>query len=285
MLYSLGREYPSMSAWPAFAACSLLLQALSPAGYYVQSSLLVPCVVLECAARHARPTAAHAAGAALGTVLCIGVAMSVCLHRYFAHAAFRTSRALQLVLGIGGCLAFQGDPLWWAVMHQRHHKHCDVEGDPHSSARQGVLYAVVGWMANPCNYRLGPADYATLDAAACTAEMHALRHLHPLVHVLALAAAQHYAGYAAMVYCVLLPMWLARFITLLFNHEFHQGRPAGGSSCLANDATRWLAIAVGESQHADHHRHPRRARRPEPDPPWHATVRWLAAAGLVWDCR
>ena len=114
----------------------------------------------------------------------------VCLHRYFAHAAFRTSRALQLVLGIGGCLAFQGDPLWWGVIHERHHKHCDVDGDPHSSARQGVLYAVVGWMANPCNYRLQPADYATLDAAVCTAEMHA----------------QHYAGYAAMVYCVLLPM-------------------------------------------------------------------------------
>lgn len=275
----------NMNTWYILATFSLLLQAASPAGYYVVSSLVVPCAVMDCVWRHGRPTLTQALTSALVTVLCIGFAMSVCLHRYFAHAAFRTSRPFQFLLGICGCLAFQGDPLWWAVMHQKHHKHCDAQGDPHSSALQGVFYAVVGWMANASNYRLEHSDFNTIDASLCTVEVRALRYLHPLCHVIALGTAYHHAGYSSMVYCVLMPMWLTRFITLLFNHEFHRGNRAGGLSCLAEDATRWLAIAVGESQHSDHHKHPRRAHRPELDPPWHATIRVLRACGLVWDCR
>ena len=274
-----------MSKYYTWVAASLLVQAVSPAAYYVISSFVVPCIVVECVWSHGRPLLVHVVYAAIATVLCIGLAMSVCLHRYFAHSAFRTSRALQFLLGIFGCLAFQGDPLWWAIMHQRHHKHCDVKGDPHSSTRDGVFYAVVGWMANPCNYRLIQEDYQTIDARTCVLEIHALRYLYPLVHILAFAITEQYAGYSTMVYCVLLPMWLARFITLLFNHEFHQAESKGKLSCMANNATRWLAIAVGESQHADHHKHPRRAHRPELDPPWHATIRWLSATGLCWDCR
>lgn len=273
-----------MFFWLFGATNCLLLQSVSPAAYFAVSSVMAPVVVLDCFVRHRAPTAAELLAAALCTVLCIGVAMSVCLHRYFSHSAFSTSRPVQFVLGVCGCLAFQGDPLWWAVMHKRHHKHCDMVGDPHSSARDGVFYAVVGWMANPANYQLSASDFETINPAACTPEMHALRHLHPLIHVLAFATAQLYAGYATMVYCCLLPMWLTRFITLLFNHEFHQGTGAG-ALCLAEDATRILAIAVGESKHADHHKHPRRARRPELDPPWHMTVRWMRAVGLVWACH
>ena len=32
--------------------------------------------------------------------LYIGIPMSVCLHRYFSHRAFETSRPVQLVLGL-----------------------------------------------------------------------------------------------------------------------------------------------------------------------------------------
>lgn len=270
-----------MSTWGSVAAYAVALQGVSPSAYYVVSSVTVPGIVAYCMLRHGPPSMTHVLTAWLNTVLCIGIAMSVCLHRYFAHSAFRTSRVFQFVLGVVACLAFQGDPLWWAVMHRRHHKHCDCPGDPHSSARQGVFYAVVGWMANPENYRLDADAFRTLDPTVRTPELHALRHLHPLCHVTACAFVEHFAGYAAMVYCLLLPMWLARFITLLFNHEFHQGRDQG-NGCLSQNAARWLAIAVGESQHADHHAHPRRARRPELDPPWHVSIRWLQALGLVW---
>ena len=38
----------------------------------------------------------------------VGFGMSMCLHRYFAHGAFKTSRFFQFILAIGGSLALQG---------------------------------------------------------------------------------------------------------------------------------------------------------------------------------
>ena len=71
------------------------------------------------------------------TLVFIGIPMSICLHRFFSHQAFATSRALHAVLAMTSCLAYQGGPLWWAVMHSRHHKNCDKDGDPHSISKDG----------------------------------------------------------------------------------------------------------------------------------------------------
>ena len=70
----------------------------------------------------------------------VGGCMSVCLHRYFAHQAFKTSRPMQCLVAIGGCHAWQGNPLWWASKHRRHHKHCDGPEDPHSWKQTSYLY-------------------------------------------------------------------------------------------------------------------------------------------------
>ena len=43
--------------------------------------------------------------------------------------------------------------MWWSSIHRRHHKHCDAEGDPHSPARGGFVYAWFGWMADRDNFR------------------------------------------------------------------------------------------------------------------------------------
>jgi fatty-acid desaturase len=53
-------------------------------------------------------------------LLYIGIPMSVCLHRYFSHKAFETSRPVQFVLGVIACLAYQGGPLWWAMKVSEH---------------------------------------------------------------------------------------------------------------------------------------------------------------------
>ena len=71
----------------------------------------------------------------------VGLTMSLALHRYFSHAAFRTSRWMQFFLGILGSMALQGGVLWWASKHRRHHKHCDEPEDPHSWTQTSFLYA------------------------------------------------------------------------------------------------------------------------------------------------
>ncbi len=67
-------------------------------------------------------------------------------HRYFAHRAFKTSRAFQFALAILGATSMQNGPIWWASVHRRHHKDSDGPGDPHSPAERGFLYAHVGWV-------------------------------------------------------------------------------------------------------------------------------------------
>lgn len=70
-------------------------------------------------------------------------------HRYFAHRSFKTSRAMQLVLGVLGLSALQRGPLWWAETHRRHHRHADTPDDLHSPRYQGFWYAHFGWPFDP----------------------------------------------------------------------------------------------------------------------------------------
>ena len=114
----------------------------------------------------------------LMTVILIGGLMSVGLHRFFSQKAFETSRIVQFFLGIFACLAFQGDPLWWAIMHNRHHKHCDSEKDPHSYVQRGFYYTFFGWMINPVNYELNDADYSNLYTSFIVPELRIVSCLH-----------------------------------------------------------------------------------------------------------
>ena len=48
-------------------------------------------------------------------------------------------------LVIGGYLAFQGSPIWWAAIHRAHHRYADTDSDPHTP-RKGLPYAFFGWL-------------------------------------------------------------------------------------------------------------------------------------------
>src|SRR5262249_8573974 len=83
----------------------------------------------------------------------IGVTLG--FHRYFAHRAFRTSRAMEVVFVILGSCALQGPLLYWVATHRRHHQFSDGPGDPHSPHVMGVRplrggvglwHGHVGWM-------------------------------------------------------------------------------------------------------------------------------------------
>jgi fatty-acid desaturase len=66
-------------------------------------------------------------------------------HRFFAHNAFKVSRVTRFGIAIVACLGLQYGPCWWSSKHRRHHKHCDLEDDPHSWMRTSMWYAWLGW--------------------------------------------------------------------------------------------------------------------------------------------
>lgn len=257
---------------------------LCPATYSLVS-LLVPLYMGMCSVIYqTTPTALEYLLFFPTIVVLIGGPMSICLHRYFSHRAFETSRGMQFVIGLAACLAFQGDPLWWAAMHMRHHKHCDQSEDPHSVSHLGFYHAFLGWMTNPYNYTMPALDLSSLEPSLRTPEMMLLRGIHMFPPIIAFVIVQYMFGYSRALFTCLLPMVMCRLITLLFNVEYH---PAGAlaDKCHAISNSRFLAQLVGESQHNDHHSHPRRAHRPDWDIPYATVLRPLRALGLIWDLK
>ncbi|NEP11788.1 MAG: acyl-CoA desaturase [Symploca sp. SIO2C1] len=87
------------------------------------------------------------------------IGMSLGLHRYFAHCAFKTSQTMRVILAILGCMGAQGAVISWVAVHRRHHEYSDLSGDPHSPnpelLKEGILgklrglwHAHVGWLTN-----------------------------------------------------------------------------------------------------------------------------------------
>jgi len=69
--------------------------------------------LILCLSLSSNPIYVLAASLALA-ILKVAVCMSVCLHRYAAHAAFKCGDMTRLCLMILGCSANQGGPIWWA---------------------------------------------------------------------------------------------------------------------------------------------------------------------------
>ncbi len=81
-------------------------------------------------------------------------------HRYFSHRTFKTSRAMQFVMGVMGNSAAQRGPLWWAAHHRHHHRHSDTDEDIHSPIAHGFYVSHIGWLttreAFPTNFESVP---------------------------------------------------------------------------------------------------------------------------------
>ena len=68
---------------------------------------------------------------------CIGV--SITLHRYMSHAAFRMPRWLEIFGVMCSTYGIIGSSLAWVNNHRAHHRYADQEGDPHSPTVHGFL--------------------------------------------------------------------------------------------------------------------------------------------------
>ena len=94
--------------------------------------------------------------AILAAGYCITISgVTVGLHRYFTHGAFKAQRWLRVTLAVLGSLAIEGSVITWVADHRRHHAFSDKEGDPHSPWRygtsigalaKGLVFAHIGWM-------------------------------------------------------------------------------------------------------------------------------------------
>jgi len=250
------------------------------------------------------------------TAFRIGICMSVCLHRYAAHAAFKCGPFTRFFLNVVGCAANQGGPIWWASQHRCHHKHCDASRDPHSAAMHGVerAFAFFGAGYDAVEEEFAPRHndgrvlrvLDTFAFAICSIE---------------LAASYHIFGREGL-FVTYTSMWMCQAGSLWFNITNHPlpitsdddttakliNGPAttaagsGSRACLASNgkgrANGWypafwfldficgpLSTVASESAHADHHDHFMLAKRDEYDCMYYVFVRPLELMGLIWDVK
>jgi stearoyl-CoA desaturase (delta-9 desaturase) len=225
---------------------------------------------------------------ALGSYVVRMIVVTAGYHRYFAHRAFKTSRAFQFLLAVAAQSAAQKGVIWWASHHRWHHKYSDTPKDVHSARLRGFFYSHIGWVMSP---EWEGTDRSMVADLVKFPELRALEL--PIVHMLptvALALAflllggAHGLIWGYMVSTVLL--WHGSFSINSLAHLWGKRRYETGEESRNNFA---LALAtMGEGWHNNHHHYQSSANQGfrwwEIDITYYV-LRGLAALGLVWDLR
>jgi stearoyl-CoA desaturase (delta-9 desaturase) len=204
-------------------------------------------------------------------------------HRYFAHRAFRTSRAFQFGLAFLSLMSAQRGILWWAAKHRQHHMHSDTDADLHSPVRRGFLYAHVGWIFLPRN---DATDYGLVRDLARFKELVWLER-HSYLPLAALAFSTWLiADWAGLVigFCwSTVAVWHVTFSINSLSHIIGRRRYITGDYSRNN----WLLalLTMGEGWHNNHHAYQASVRQGfrwwELDPTFYilCVLSWF---GLVW---
>jgi stearoyl-CoA desaturase (delta-9 desaturase) len=206
-------------------------------------------------------------------------------HRYFAHRAFRTGRALQFALAFGGGTAAQKGALWWAAHHRRHHRHSDQPEDVHSP-RKGFWWSHAGWIL--CR-KYDATDLAAIPDLARHPELRFLDRWHLLPPVLLAGACFLAGGWSALWIGFFLSTVLVYHSTFCINSLTHLfGRRRYATSDTSRNSLLMALLTFGEGWHNNHHYYQASANMGffwwEIDVTYYV-LRLLERLGLVWDLR
>lgn len=220
--------------------------------------------------------------------------MSICLHRYFSHRAFKTSRAFQFVLGFWGYLAFQGGPLFWAGTHRHHHAHCDQDVDYHTPlprSFKGFLKAHYLWMLNEEVWKKDLYRTRTRDLNKFW-ELKLFDQTEAIQYLVVIPLLGYYCGWQVLAFGFFLPKFTSLNCTALINSANHfwgysveNPKPPG---CEAKNLWWTFPFQLGDNWHSNHHQWPSHAnnrRKLWEIDPMYGIIWLLEKTGLIWDVR
>lgn len=200
-----------------------------------------------------------------------GLGITAGYHRLLAHRSFQTSRFMQFMMALAGCLAIQGGPLWWVAHHRSHHRHTDDEDDVHSPVTKGFWQSHMGWMMSQAAFQEKGANSRDLHKYP---ELKWLqRYYVPLIVGQAVALYvlgavlnawfPHWgtSGAQMLVWGLFLSTVLTWHITFAVNSVCHTwgARPNDTGDASTNNPIIGL-LAYGEGWHNNHHMYPFSAR-------------------------
>jgi stearoyl-CoA desaturase (delta-9 desaturase) len=207
-------------------------------------------------------------------------------HRYFSHRSFKTSRAFQFVMALGGTMSAQKGVLWWAAHHRHHHRYSDTEEDLHSPTLFGFWWSHVGWILSD---RYNKTQVDEIRDFCKFPELRWLNQYH-LVPPVALAVTLFLVGgWGALAWGFFVStviLWHATFVINSLSHIYGSRRYATEDTSKNN---AFLAlITMGEGWHNNHHHYMASCRQGffwwEVDFTYYI-LKVLSWFRIVWDLR
>lgn len=215
-------------------------------------------------------------------------ATSLYLHRSLAHRGLYLHPAIVFPIRLQLWLFTGINSKEWVAVHRKHHRHTDVDGDPHSPVLEGLWKILLG---NFYYYRREANDPETIARFAPDIGNGWLDRNFFRFGLLGVIL-----GIAIFV-ALLGPLWggIAYVVQagtyIVFSAIINGANHAIGSRNFDNTATnlRWVAwVTAGEGLHNNHHAYPASARfslrKGEFDPSWWA-VRVLSRMRLARPLR
>ncbi|APR85755.1 Fatty acid desaturase [Minicystis rosea] len=213
-------------------------------------------------------------------------AITAVYHRYFSHRAYKTSRAMQLILAVLGTTATQKGPLWWASTHRVHHRYSDTERDVHSPARRGFLWSHAGWWMSREHEK---TDLDLVPDFAGYPELRWLDRYHVVGVAGLIALTSVLGGFDGFLWGYVVSTCFLLHGTFTINSLAHV---IGSRRYATTDTSRnnfFLAlITMGEGWHNNHHHYMNSANQGffwwEIDVSFYI-IKLMEKVGLVWDVR
>lgn len=213
------------------------------------------------------------------------IGVGVCLHRYFGHHAFHTSRGFQFFLALCAASTF-GDPVRFAGKHRYHHQHADCKDDPHTPLH-GFWSS---WFGSHLDSRYTDNDICTQVPWLTRYPELLWLHRHSLLPgALLCAIAWLVGGFSGMAIGVLLGAMILLHQSSSVNYLCHKfGRRRFDTRDRSTNLMLVSLLTFGEGWHNNHHRYPVSARSGfswwEIDM-FYWVICGFEALGLVWDVK
>ncbi len=207
-------------------------------------------------------------------------------HRYFAHRAYKTSRAFQFVLAWLGCSASQRGPIWWAAQHRHHHRTSDTPEDLHSPVAHSLWRSHIGWVFAP---ESSGTDEQTVKDLIRYPELRWLDHYYWLPPLALAGLCFLLGGWAGLVWGFFVSSVLSHHATFTVNSVCHLwGRRRYATTDASRNNLFVALITLGEGWHNNHHHYQSSANQGffwwEIDISY-AILRLLGLFGVIWDIR
>ena len=241
----------------------------------------------------------------LGFYVLCAFGTTIGFHRYFTHRGFVTSKPVEALLAILGCMTMQGPLTQWVTDHRKHHALSDQPGDPHSphvghgdgalGALQGFVHAHVGWLFTNLGMEQGREYGKDLYENRLIRTIDRL-YLLWVILTLGLPFLLGYwiggsvdAGLEGLVWGGLIRIFAYQHATFSVNSICHMfGRRAYRSRDESRNNWVVAMLTMGEGWHNNHHAFPSSARhglgRLQIDASWW-TIKLLEKMGLAWNVR